>query len=327
MKLGGTIAAETEWRGLTHITCLAGGVGAARFLTGLREVIAEKNLTVIVNTGDDDQFHGLRVSPDLDIICYTLAGLVDEGKGWGIRGDTFNCLEFLEEYGNPAWFRIGDKDFGTHILRTQLLKQGYTLTEATKQIAARLGLHCKILPMSDSLVRTVVQTPKRRLSFQEYFVKEGFRPRVLAVEFEGIHDAELTKEASEAVQKADAIIICPSNPIVSIAPILSLKDFRALLRVRKNVTVAISPIVGGKTLKGPADQMMKSLGHESSAYGVARLYRDVAGTMIIDKKDREMKERIERLGMRCIATDTIMQTRRRKVQLAEAAMRSLEVPI
>ncbi len=310
---------------LRRITCLAGGVGAARFLTGLREIIPEKDLTVIVNTGDDDEFHGLHVSPDLDIISYTLAGLVDEKKGWGVRDDTFNTLKQLGNYGNPTWFQIGDQDLATHIYRTQLLKQGYTLTDATQQITERLGLHCKILAMSNSPVRTIVQTPKGRLKFQEYFVRDAFQPKVQGIDFEGLGSAKPTPEVKDAIQNADGIIICPSNPIVSIGPILSLKGFRALLREKRRATVAISPIVGGKTLKGPADQMMRSLGMESSAYGVACLYRDISETMIIDRQDRSLKQRIEHLGMRCVATDTVMHTRLKKIQLAEVAVSSMRI--
>lgn len=308
-----------------RITCLAGGVGAARFLTGLREIIPEKDLSIIVNTGDDDEFHGLHVSPDLDIICYNLAGLVDEKKGWGIKGDTFATLKQLANYGNPTWFQIGDQDLATHIYRTQLLKQGGNLTEVTQKIAERLGLQCKILPMSDSPVHTIVRTPDGQLKFQEYFVRDAFQPKVQAIDFEGVDNAEPTAEVTGAIQNADGIIICPSNPIVSIGPILSLKGIRASLREKRNSIVAISPIVGGKTLKGPADRMMKSLGLESTAYGVARLYRDIAETIIIDRQDRSLKQKIEQLGMRCFATDTVMETRKKKIQLAETAVSSLEI--
>ncbi len=308
-----------------RITCLAGGVGAARFLTGLRKIIPERDLTVIVNTGDDDEFHGLHVSPDLDIICYTLAGIVDEEKGWGIKNDTFHTLKQLANYRNPIWFQIGDKDFSTHIYRTQLLKEGYTLTEVTQQIAERLGVQCRVLPMSNSPIRTMVQTPEGRLKFQEYFVRYAFRPEIRAIDFEGASTAEPTSEVKDAIRKADGIIICPSNPIVSIGPMLCLKKVRPLLRERKKSAVAISPIVGGKTLKGPADQMMRSLGMEPSAYGVARLYRDVVETMIIDRQDRSSKQRIEQLGMRCVVTDTVMQSMRKKIRLAEDAANSLGI--
>ncbi len=285
----------------------------------------ESDLRVIVNTGDDDEFHGLHVSPDLDIISYTLAGIVDEKNGWGIKGDTFSCLEQLEAYGNPTWFKIGDLDFATHIFRTELLKRGFNLTEATHQISTHLGLKCKILPMSNSSVRTIIQTPLGRLNFQEYFVRNAFQPKVLAVDFEGAAEAEPTSEVFDAIHMADGIIICPSNPIVSIGPLLALKGLRDLLREKRKVAVAISPIVRGRTLKGPADRMMESLGFESSAYGVARLYSDLVECMIIDLKDQRLRQEIEDLGMRCIVTDTIMGTRRKKVQLAEAAVHSLGV--
>ncbi len=310
---------------MTRIACLAGGVGAARFLTGLREVIPERDLTVIVNTGDDDEFHGLNVAPDLDIISYTLAGHVDMEQGWGIKGDTFNCLRQLGEYGNPTWFQIGDRDFATHILRTELLKKGFSLTEATQQISSHLGLRCKILPMSNSSVHTLVNTPKGRLKFQEYFVRDAFQPRVLAIDFEGADKAEPSHEVIEAIRRADGIIICPSNPIVSIGPMLALMGLRAMLREKKKATVAISPIVAGRTLKGPADRMMQSLGYESSAYGVASLYNDIVETMIIDRQDQHLRQKIEDLGMKCTVTDTVMQTRRKKAQLAETTVRSLGI--
>ncbi len=310
---------------MRRITCLAGGVGAARFLAGLLEVISEKDLTVIVNTGDDEEFHGLHVSPDIDIISYTLAGVVDEEKGWGIKGDTFNCLRQLGGYGNPIWFQIGDLDFATHVFRTEVLKQGFNLTEATNHITTHLGLKCKILPMSNSSVRTMVRTPKGWLSFQEYFVRDAFRPKVLAVDFGGASEAEPSPEVMDAIRTADGIIICPSNPIVSIGPILALKRLRDSLREKRKATVVISPIVRGRTLKGPADKMMESLGFEPSAYGVARMYNDLAESMIIDRQDQRLRQKIEDLGMRCIVTDTIMGTQRKKVQLAEAAVRSLGV--
>ena len=310
---------------MKRITCIAGGVGAARFLAGLREVIPEKDLTVIVNTSDDEKFHGLHISPDLDIICYTLAGLVDVEKGWGIEGDTFNCLRQLGEYGNATWFQIGDRDFATHILRTALLEHGFNLTQATQRIASRLGLRCRILPMTNSTVRTLVHTPKGWLKFQEYFVRDAFQPKVLAINFEGAEKAEPSNEVWEAIQSADGIIICPSNPIVSIGPILALKGLRPALRAKKKMTVAISPIVGGRTLKGPADRMMQSLGHESSAYAVAGMYQDLAGTIIIDRQDRHLRQKIEAMGIRCIVTDTVMQTQRKKAQLAEAAVSSLGI--
>ncbi len=310
---------------MRRIVCLAGGIGAARFLAGLREVIPEKDLTVIVNTGDDDEFHGLHVSPDLDIISYTLADIVDTEKGWGIKGDTFHCLRQLGEYGNATWFQIGDRDFATHILRTDLLIHGFNLTEATQQITEHLGLRCKILPMSNSPVRTLVHTPKGRLKFQEYFVRDAFQPKVLAIDFEGADKAEPSHEVMEAILGADGIIICPSNPVVSIGPILAVKGLRTVLRGKRMATVAISPIVGGRTLKGPGDRMMQSLGFESSAYAVASLYNDFAGTMIIDRQDRHLRRKIEDLPMNCIVADTVMQTRRKKVQLAETAVHGLKI--
>lgn len=308
------------------IACLAGGVGAARFLTGLAGILPDKNLTVIVNTGDDERFYGLHVSPDIDIVCYTLAGIVDEQKGWGVKDDTFGCLEMFGRLGLPTWFQIGDRDFATHLHRTFLLDQGHSLTEATDEIRSRLGLKMNILPMTDGSVRTRIKTHEGTLSFQEYFVKMSFQPQVTGVEFAGVEVAEPTQQVLSTLEKCDGIIICPSNPIISIGPILSLRGLRNMLCHRRTRTVVISPIVGGLALRGPADRMMKSLGYESTALGVAQLYQDVAGTIIIDEQDRRDAPRIGELGMKCIVTNTVMNTLDAKAKLAETTVKCLELP-
>ena len=307
------------------ITALAGGVGAARFLQGLVNVVPEKDITVIVNTGDDIELYSLHISPDLDIIMYTLAGIVDEEKGWGIRGDTFRCLDMLEKYGHETWFNLGDKDFATHIYRTHLLKEGFSLSEATKRLCQKLGLELKILPMTDDKFETKVATVEGTMHFQEYFVKRKAQDEVIDVTFEGAKKAQPAPEVVDSILNADAVIICPSNPIVSIGTILSVKGIKSALEETEAKVAAISPIVGGSPIKGPADKLMRGLGLEVSAYAVADLYRAFLDTFIIDQVDQAEKERIEGLGLPVVTTNTIMRDLKDKVQLARVTLRSVGV--
>ena len=306
------------------ITALAGGVGAARFLQGLTKIVPEKEVTVIGNTGDDIQLYGLHVSPDLDIIMYTLADIVDEKKGWGIRGDTFHCLELLQRYGYETWFKLGDRDLATHIHRTFLLKDGLSLSEATSKICRSFGLEVKLLPMTNDKFETHIRTDKGTIHFQEYLVKRGAQDKVIDVVFEGAEKAQPAPGVIDSILNADAIILCPSNPIVSIGTVLSVKDVRNGLRETRARVVAISPIVGGAPIKGPADKLMRGLGLEVSAYSVAYLYRDFLDVFIIDNTDRTEKERIEGLGLQVIVTNTIMKSPRDKVQVARAALESVK---
>jgi LPPG:FO 2-phospho-L-lactate transferase len=294
------------------ITALAGGVGAARFLQGLVKVVPEKEITVIVNTGDDIELYGLHISPDLDIIMYTLAGIVDEKKGWGIRGDTFRCLEMLQRYGHETWFNLGDKDFATHIYRTYLLRNELSLSETTKKLCQRLELKVTIIPMTDSKFETKIVTPEDTLHFQKYLVKRRAQDEVNDVVFEGSEKAKPAPEVVDSILNADAVIVCPSNPIVSIGTILSVKGIKNALEETKAKITAISPIVGGSPIKGPA-------------YAVARLYRDFLDTFIIDQVDQTEKGRIERLGLRVVTTNTIMRNLEDKVQLARVTLRSVGV--
>ena len=307
------------------ITALAGGVGAARFLQGLVNVVPEKDITVTVNTGDDIELYGLHISPDLDIIMYTLAGIVDEEKGWGIRGDTFRCLDMLKRYGHEPWFNLGDKDFATHIYRTHLLKRGLSLSEATKRLCQKLGLELKILPMTDDRFETKVVTAAGTMHFQEYLVKRRAQDEVIDVTFEGVEKARPAPGVVGSILSSDAIIICPSNPIVSIGTILSVRDIKSALEETEAKVAAISPIVGGSPIKGPADKLMRGLGLEVSAYGVAELYRTFLDTLVIDQVDRDEKERIEGLGLNVVTTNTIMRDLRDKVQLARITLRSVGV--
>ncbi len=299
------------------IVALAGGVGAARFLQGLVRVVEPEDITVIVNTGDDVEFHGLHISPDVDIVLYTLAGIVDEEKGWGIKGDTFHCLEMLGLYGQETWFKLGDRDLATHIYRTMLLRQGLTLAEVTDRIRSALGVRVRVLPMSNEPVRTMILTDEGLMHFQEYLVKRGARDRVLEVRFEGVEEARPTPGVLEAIEEAEGVVVCPSNPIVSIGTILAVRGVRKALRRTAATVVGISPIVGGKPVKGPADKLMEGLGLEVSAYGVAQLYQDFLDWFVIDEVDGRLKERIEDLGIKVVVTNTIMRTLEDKVRLAE----------
>lgn len=304
------------------ITALAGGVGAARFLQGLVRVVPQSEVTVVVNTGDDIDLYGLHISPDLDIVMYTLAGIVDEEKGWGIRGDTFHCLETLQRYGHETWFKLGDKDLATHLYRTQLLKKGLTLTEATSKLCQALGLSVKILPMTNDRFATKVVTDHGIMHFEEYLVKRGAQDKVLNVVFDGVDEAKPAGEVIHSLLNSDMVIVCPSNPIVSIGTILSLKNVRNTLKETNAKVIAISPIVGGRPIKGPADKLLQGLGMEVSAYSVASLYRDFLDTFVIDRVDSAEKKRIETLGFHVKETNTIMKTLEDKVQLAKATLES-----
>lgn len=302
------------------VIALAGGVGAARLLRGLVQLIQPQNLVIVGNTGDDVELYGLHISPDLDIVMYTLAGIVDEAKGWGVSGDTFNCLDMLSKLGYETWFKLGDRDLAIHIVRTKLVKNGVTLSQATAELCRMLGVKAKLIPMTNEPVRTRVVSGKLRLEFQEYFVKRGTRDEVTDVSFEGAEKARPAPGVLEAIKEAERVVICPSNPILSIAPILSISMIRNELRNTKAYIVGVSPIVGGKAIKGPADKIMTSMGLEASAYGVAKFYEDFLDHLIIDKVDEHQKERIEGLGVKVTVTDTIMRSLEDSVRLARVVM-------
>ncbi|MCW4024391.1 MAG: 2-phospho-L-lactate transferase [Candidatus Bathyarchaeota archaeon] len=302
------------------ITALAGGVGAARFLTGLTKIINPKDLTVIVNTGDDKEFFGLHVSPDVDIVTYTLAGIADEQKGWGIKGDTFETLAMLKRYGQDTWFNLGDRDLATNILRTKMLKNGLTLTQATEKIHTSLGVQTKILPMTNDWVETRIKTDSGTIHFQDYMVKNGAKQEVLGVEFAGSKTAKPASGVLEAIEESDLVIICPSNPIVSIGTILGLTGVRDAVKQTKAKKIAISPIVAGAPIKGPADKLLRGLGFEVSALGVAELYRDFLDVFVIDSLDAKEKSRIELLGVTVKVTNTLMKSLDDKIALAKATL-------
>ena len=303
-----------------EITALGGGVGASKLLLGLYEVLPLSTLTIIVNTGDDIELHGLKISPDLDIVAYTLAGIVDSAKGWGIRGETFHALKRLAAYGRPNWFNLGDRDLGTHIHRTALLAEGKSLAHAAESIRAALGVKARILPMSNDPVPTIIESDEGSLHFQEYLVKRGAAPVVKGIRFEGVEAARPAPGVLEAIREATRIIICPSNPLISIAPILAVPGVREQLRVRKTDVFAVCPLVGGKSLKGPSDKMLAQLGHEATALGVAKLYADFTATFVIDPADKTQAADIGALGMKVAILPTVMKTRAQKHRLARALL-------
>ena len=302
------------------ITALAGGVGASKLLLGLYEVMDPRDLTIIVNTGDDITLHGLRISPDLDIVTYTLAGIVDTKKGWGFRGESFHALKRLAVYGCANWFNLGDRDLATHIHRTAMLAEGNTLSQVADAIRTALGVKSLILPMSDGLVPTIIDSNEGPLHFQEYLVKRRTEPVVGAIRFAGIESAHPAPGVLEAISTADRVIICPSNPLISIGPILAVPRVREQLRAHKEKVFAVCPIVGGKSLKGPSDKMLAQLGHKSTALGVAKLYADFTGTFIIDTADKSQAAVITALGMRVAILPTVMKTRTQKRKLARVLL-------
>ena len=302
------------------ITALAGGVGAARFLTGLLKLVNQKDLSVIVNTGDDIELFGLHISPDVDIVTYTLAGIVDEEKGWGIKGDTFHCLEALRKFKGETWFNLGDRDLATHIFRTNLLKNGAKLSEVTARVSRLLGLEVAVLPMTDDRFETRVLIEEGLVHFEEYFVKRGGKDEVLGVEFLGGDRAKPAAGVLEAIREAEKVIVCPSNPIVSIGTILAVNGVRDALRQSDAKKVAVSPIIAGAPVKGPADKLMQGLGFEVSAFSVAELYSDFLDAFVLDVADSAEKGRIEKLGIEVKVTNTLMKSLEDKVELARTVL-------
>ncbi len=309
------------------VVALAGGVGAARFLDGLTRVIQPERVFIIGNTADDAEIHGLHISPDLDTVVYTLAGLANPRHGWGIRGDSFRCLEALGRLGADTWFQLGDLDLATHLYRTERLRQGASLAEATSEIAAALKVRSRLVPMSNERVRTRICTPSGELEFQTYFVKRRARDRVTAIHFEGASEAAPAPGILDAIAKAEAIILCPSNPFISIGPILAIPGIRAALQRERDKVAVISPIVGGRALKGPAAKMMKSMQLRSSAAEVAKLYLDFTNIFVLDELDRKQAAQVEALGMRPVVTNTIMRGLREKKSLARVVARELGITL
>lgn len=302
------------------IVALAGGVGGAKLAHGLYQALPDDTLSVIVNTADDFDLFGLRISPDADTVMYTLAGIANPATGWGVAGDTWNTLEMLARYGYEPWFRLGDRDFATHIARSEQLRLGRSLTELMQGLAAALGVRATVLPMCDQVVATQVDTPAGPLAFQDYFVRRHHADPVLGVSFTGVEDAAITQAAAAVIERATAIIFCPSNPVVSIGPIVAVAGYREALAHSPAPKVAVSPIVGGKALRGPADQMLAGLGHEVSAFGVAQMYRELIDGLVIDTADADQQSRIAALGMRVLVTDAVMHDDHDRVRLARETL-------
>ena len=305
------------------VVALAGGTGGAKLAHGLQLVLPPGDLTIVVNTADDTERHGLLVMPDHDAILYMLDGRFDDVRGWGIAGETWAVMEELERYGEEGWFRLGDRDFATHIARGARLRDGATLSDAVLGLQTARGLATRILPMSDEPVRTQVRTAEGWLDFQEYFVHRHQAPEVLEVRYAGLDHASPSSHVAAALATASVVVIGPSNPIVSIGPILALPGMGDLLagaRARGATVVAISPIVGGRALKGPADRMLLSLGHDSSATGVARLLANVLDGFVLDELDGSMEAAISALGLRTLVTNTVMADEAGRTRLARAVL-------
>lgn len=302
------------------VLALAGGVGGAKLAAGLQGALPAGDLAVVVNTADDFELWGLRICPDLDTVMYTLADIANPATGWGVRKESFNALGMISLYGEDAWFKLGDKDLGTHVLRTAALHRGESLTEITARLSGALGIPSSILPMCDEPVSTVLHTSEGTLEFQEYFVRRGQRDEVLGVELRGIEAASVPETVSGALDAAELVVLCPSNPVVSIGPILAVPGMRKALASAPAPVVAVSPIIGGRALKGPADKMMDSLGHEVSATGVARMYEDFVDGMVIDRVDEPERGEVEALGMHVLATEAVMREADDRTRLAREVL-------
>jgi len=307
-----------------RVTVLAGGVGAARFLAGLIRRTDPRRLTVIGNTGDDEEFFGLHVAPDLDTVVYTLAGLAPRRRGWGLAGDTFACLVALGGLGLPTWFRLGDRDLATHLARTAWLRAGWPLSRVTAALARAHGVRARVLPMTDDRVRTFVHTDRGRLPFQEYLVRHRARGRVTRVEVAGARRARPAPGVLAALAASDALVIAPSNPLVSIGPILAVPGIRRALARRQAPAAAVSPLVGGRAVRGPLHRMLRGLGLEASPAGIARLYQGLVDLLVLDHVDRAWAPQVEALGVRTLVTDTLMRSPAHAARLAGIVLRGLD---
>jgi len=308
------------------ITVLTGGTGGAKFVDGLRQIVAPEELTIIVNTGDDLMWWGLYVSPDIDSILYMLSGKLSQERGWGVKGDTFSCLNTMGQMGQPTWFNAGDRDLAMHILRSKMLADGKTLTEVTAEIAAKLNITTRVLPMTDSRVETRVLTPIGELSFEEYFVQRWYQDPVESVRFAGASDAEAAPGVIEAIRSADVLLLAPSNPVTSIAPILSVPGIREALRESRARIAAVSPIVGGAAVSGPAGILLKAQGFDVSIAGVANFYQDFLDLLIADSQDEMAAAALRQDGLRVVCAPTIMRKNADRVALARTVLAAAMLP-
>ena len=307
------------------ITALAGGVGAARFLSGLIQVVDPRQITTIVNTADDEHFLGLHVSPDIDSIIYTLAGASDVQQGWGLAGETYRTIDAASRFGEPTWFRLGDLDIATHLFRTRRLHEGATLTEVTQELVQSWGLSLTLLPMTDDAVRTritVDDSARTMLAMQEWFVRERSQPPVAAVDFDGAVGSRPALGVLDAITNAETVVVCPSNPVISIGPILAVPGILARLTARRESVVAVCPIVGGAPVKGPADRLMAPLGIEVSPVGIARHYAPWCATLVLDTVDAHFAPHVEALGVRAVVTDTMMRSPEVSAALAHTVLKA-----
>lgn len=304
-------------------TVLAGGVGASRFLQGLCQVVDPAQVTIISNTGDDVEMFGLRVSPDTDIVLYALAGAVNPETGWGLTGDTFAVVDQLQRFGYERWFNLGDRDLAMAIHRTRLIHEGLPMHEIVAGLARDWGLDCTILPMANEPVRTMITGPGGELAFQEYMVRLRTEVDVRSIRFDGVEQSRPAPGVLAALSEAQAVILAPSNPFVSIGPILAVPGLRAALEQSKATRVAISPIIAGQVVKGPAAKMMTTLGYEVSAYGVAQIYKGLIDLFVLDEADRGLAPQVEALGMRTLVTDTMMTSAQRKAELARDVLAAI----
>jgi LPPG:FO 2-phospho-L-lactate transferase len=302
------------------IVVLSGGTGGAKFVDGLRRILPQEELTIIVNTGDDHEWWGLYVSPDLDSITYVLADLLSAERGWGVRGDTFYCLQAMRDFGEPAWFSVGDRDLATHLLRTRLLSQGQTLSQATAYVADKLGVRAHILPMSDMRVETRIDTPAGEMGFEEYFVKRWYQDPVNSVRFAGANDAEPAPGVLKAIASARAVLVAPSNPVTSIGPILAVPGIREALAKTQARVVAISPIIGNSAVSGPAANLMTTQDLEVSIAGIAKAYREFIDVLIADEADTDAAKALSKRDLQVQCTDILMRTPEDKMRVARAAL-------
>jgi LPPG:FO 2-phospho-L-lactate transferase len=303
-----------------NVVALAGGVGGAKLAYGLAQIVPPDRLTIVVNTGDDFEHLGLHISPDLDTVMYTLAGLANPETGWGVKAESWHMLEAMARYAGPIWFRLGDQDLATHLLRTKWLRDGYPYNWVTRELSHRLGVRCTLLPMSEDPVRTVIQTAEGEMAFQEYFVYRKCEPVVTGIRFAGAEVAQPSREVASAVRSADVIVLCPSNPLLSLDPILALPSLRRMITASRAAKVGVSPIVGGAALKGPAAKMMAELELEVSPTGVARHLQEVLTGFVIDHADESYQEAITQLGLRTLVTATVMTSQQDRVKLAQEVL-------
>jgi LPPG:FO 2-phospho-L-lactate transferase len=303
-----------------RVTALAGGTGAAKLLRGLAACLPPEDLTVVVNTGDDAEIWGLHVSPDIDTVTYALAGRLDVARGWGLAGETFRCLEGVGDLGGETWFRLGDRDLATHLVRTQALRAGRPLSAVTAELAGRLGVRARILPMSDEPVRTRVRTPDGWLAFQEFFVREKAQVTVLEVAYAGADSARPAPGVPEALRDADLVVVCPSNPVTSVGPLLAVPGVRDALAAARAPVVAVSPIVGGDAVSGPAAALLRARALPVSPLGVARAYAPWLAALVVDTRDAGCAAELAAAGVRTIVAETLMTDRARETALARTVL-------